>query len=375
MPVYFDHNATSPLKAEVRQAMARVEVEAFGNPSSIHAFGQAAAAVVDRARRDVRELLGGPSGEVIFTGSGTEAVFTALVGAVRAHGDRGRHLVVSGIEHRAAVDASAFLDEAGWKSTLVLPEPGSGIVRPEAVVEAMRPDTVLVSVLHANNETGVIQPVEEIAAVCRERGALYHADAIQSAGKIEVEAERWGADLVSVAAHKLGGPKGVGALWTRPGLHLMPVLPGSQERGLRGGTLNVAGIVGFGAAAVAAARDRERDAARTLELRTHLEAEMARRVPRARLTAAPSPRLPNTAHFTFGEDAPVDLVPAFDLAGFAVSAGSACKSGSEAPSHVLLAMGFSPGEARGAVRVSLGPENAEDEIDRFVETAARLVAV
>jgi cysteine desulfurase len=373
MPVYFDHNATSPVRAEVREAMARLHGETFGNPASVHSFGQAAGAAVDRARRDVRDLVGGPGGDLVFTGSGTEAVFTALAGAARAHVDRGRHLVVSGIEHRAALDAAALLEAAGWEVTRVMPDPVSGVIAPEAVAAALRADTALVSVLHANNETGVVQPSAAIASLCRDRGVLYHADAIQSAGKIEVAAETWGVDLVSVAAHKLGGPMGVGALWKRPGVRLAPVVPGSQERGLRGGTLNVGGIVGFGAAARAALRDRERTAARLLGLRNRLERDMARHVPGARLTAGESERLPNTAHFTFGEGASVDLVPAFDLEGFAVSAGSACQSGSEAPSHVLLAMGRSPREARTAVRVSLGPENTEDEIVRFVGAAARVL--
>lgn len=373
MPVYFDHNATSPVRAEVREIMARLAGEVFGNPSSVHSFGQAAGAAVDRARGEVRELVGGPDGDLVFTGSGTEAVFTALAGSARAHADRGRHLVVSAIEHRAGLDAAALLEAAGWEVTRVMPDPVSGAISPEAVAGSLRPDTVLVSVLHANNETGVVQPAAAIASLCRDRDVLYHVDAIQSAGKIEVAAEVWGADLVSVAAHKLGGPMGVGALWKRPGLRLAAVVPGSQERGLRGGTLNVGGIVGFGAAARVALRDRESSATRLRELRNRLERDMARRVPGARLTAGESERLPNTAHFTFGEDAPVDLVPAFDLEGFAVSAGSACQSGSEAPSHVLLAMGRSPREARTAVRVSLGPGNTGDEIERFVEAAARLL--
>lgn len=383
MAVYLDHNATTPLRGGVLDAMRPYLEGAFGNPASLHRPGQEARIAVDRARNAVRELAGGPSGQVTFTGSGTEAVHLGVTGASRAwaggavSGPAGRrvpgHVAVASIEHRAALDAAALLAAEGWQVTRI-PVSRDGVVQPDAVDEALRPDTVLVSVLHANNETGVVQPVEAIAARCRERGVLFHVDAVQSAGKIPVEAEAWGVDLVSLAAHKLGGPKGVGALWSRPGLALQPLVPGSAEGGRRGGTLNVAGIVGFAAAcrALGPARGLVEAGARIASLRRELERRLAV-LPGARVTGAAALRLPNTTHVTFSPGSVSDPVVALDLAGFAVSSGSACASGSGEPSHVLLAMGLSPERARTAVRVSLGTGTTEDEVLALAGVLASLV--
>jgi len=381
MAVYLDHNATTPLRDGVLDAMRPYLEGTFGNPASLHRAGQEARTAVDRARNAVRELAGGPSGQVTFTGSGTEAVHLGVTGASRVRaggaGPAGRpgpgHVAVASIEHRAALDAAAVLAAEGWQVTRI-PVSTDGVVQPDAVDTALRPDTVLVSVLHANNETGVVQPVGAIAARCRERGVLFHVDAVQSAGKIPVEAEGWGADLVSLAAHKLGGPKGVGALWSRPGLALQPLVPGSAEGGRRGGTLNVAGIVGFGAAcrALGPARGLVEAGARIASLRRELERRLAA-LPGARVTGAAALRLPNTTHVTFSPGSVSDPVVALDLAGFAVSSGSACASGSAEPSHVLLAMGLSPERARTAVRVSLGPGTTEDEVLALAGALASLV--
>jgi cysteine desulfurase len=370
MSVYLDHNATAPLNEPAREAMTPWFSRRWGNAASIHAHGQVAAAAVDLARARLRTLVGGDAGEVVFTGSGTEAVVTALVGGAQALVEHGRHIVVSAIEHAAGEDAARFLEERGWAVTRVRPET-DGRVLPERVTGALRPDTALVSILHANNETGVIQPIEDAARAVREHGARLHVDAVQSAGKIRVTADAWGADWVSVAAHKLGGPQGIGALWRAPGAPLRALIPGVQEGGRRGGTVNVAGAVGFGAAALHAADGLSGYEAHCRPLRERLEQRLRDRIPGVRIMGAASPRLPNTAQIVVPGAGP-DLVPALDLEGFSVSSGSACRSGSQAPSHVLTAMGVDPAEARTAVRISLGMTSTAAEVDAFVEAIARL---
>jgi cysteine desulfurase len=370
---YFDHNATSPLRPEALEAMRPYLAQWTGNAASAHSHGQRAAAAADRARRVLRDLAGGIDGDVVFVGSGTEAVVTGVVGGCRAGAGKGRHLVVSAIEHAAGRAAERVLEAEGWEITRTPPCGESGCVSVEDIEREIRPETVMVSLLHANNETGVLQPVDEVGARCRRLGVLFHTDAVQSAGKVPLHADAWSADLVSLAAHKLGGPQGVGALWIRRGVRVEPLIPGTQEQGRRGGTVNVAGVVGFAAAAEAAMGSMSRSAAEIASLRMRLESRMLDRVPSARVTGGSSPRLPNTAHFTFDERVGADLVTALDLAGFAVSAGSACASGAETPSPVLLAMGFSAERARTAVRVSLGPGNTEAEVDAFVDVCAQRV--
>ena len=372
MSIYLDHNATTPLRPAALEAMRPFLSETVGNASSIHVFGQKASAAVARARARVKTLIGGPSGDLIFTGSGTEAVFLAMIGVARSAREGRRHIVVSAIEHPAGIDAANHLIDREWEVTWLSPD-SSGRVMPESVSDAIRGDTALVSVMHANNETGVIQPVEAIARICRSRGVPYHVDAVQSLGKIPVNAEGWDVDLLSIAAHKFGGPLGVGALWIRSGLELAPVIPGTQERGLRGGTHNLPGIVGFGAAAEGSRHDLAGQTDALEALRDRLEAGMAEAVPQATLTAAGSDRLPNTSHYTFDPGLGRDLVLALDLEGFAVSSGSACKSGSVNPSHVLLAMRLSPDRVRTAIRVSLGNGNTPADVDRFVAAVSGLV--
>jgi cysteine desulfurase len=328
--------------------------------------------MVERARGQVKTLCGGVAGDLVFTGSGTEAVLLGMVGLARAVSPRGGHLVISAVEHRAGLDAGHQLESLGFPVTWVRPDP-AGHLDPARVAEALLPDTVLVSIMHANNETGVIHPVAEIAGICRGRGVRMHVDAIQSAGKIPVEADSWGVDGLSLAAHKLGGPQGVGALWRRRGSPIEPLFPGPQEGGLRGGTLNVAGIVGFGIAAEAAGGELERYEARMGERRRALEAALVAQVPEAKVTGTESPRLPNTVHLTFDPAVGPDLVVALDLEGYAVSAGSACRSGSEEPSPVLLAMGYSPERARTSVRVSFGMETTDEDLGGFVQVLARMV--
>lgn len=373
MSVYLDHNATSPLRPEVGRVMQEIAIRTPGNPSSAHGYGQKARSVVDCARDAVRALVGGPGGDLVFVGSGTEAVLLGMVGAAEGVSSQGRHLVLSRIEHPAGLDAAALLGARGWEITWVSPDP-SGRVAASAVADVLTPDTVLVSVMHANNETGVIQPVADIATVCRDRNVLYHVDAVQSVGKIPVTAEFWGVDLLSVAAHKMGGPAGVGALWKRSGLAVHSQVPGTQEQGVRGGTHNVSAIAGFAEAARLAGEEMDRTGPGVDALRRYLEKALERRVSGATVTGADWPRLPNTTHITLDPSHGSDLVLALDLNGFAVSSGSACRAGSSDPSHVLLAQGLSPERAQTAIRISLGPENTREHVDAFVTALARRVS-
>jgi len=370
--VYLDYNATAPPRPETVEAMTAVLTGPAGNPSSVHRCGQGAATIVANARRALATLIGAAPGEITFTSCGTEAVQTALIGAVGPHRP-GRRIVVSAIEHAAGENAAGRLEAAGTRVRRVAPG-RDGRVDAEAMLAALDGDTVLVSLMHANNETGVVQPVEAVGRRCRERGILFHVDAAQSVGKMPVDVAALGADLVSLSGHKFGGPQGCGALWVRSGVKVEPLLPGSQEGRRRGGTLNTPALAGLGAAARAAVEALPAEADRTARLREYLEARVAARVPAARLTGASAPRLPNTAHFTFSPAVGGDLVPALDLAGFAVSAGAACTSGSETPSAVLLAMGFLPEEARTALRVSFGPDTTRDQLDAFAAALEAIVA-
>ena len=370
--IYLDHNATTPMLPSAVEVMMPFFRERFGNASSAHEAGQEAAAALDTARRRVAGLLGAASEDVVFTATGTESVHTALVGAARFRAEEGRHVVVSAIEHSAGLDAARRLAADGFSVSSIPPLPG-GRMDPGRVLDAVRPDTVLVSVMHANNETGVLQPVGAIGAACRERGVWLHTDAIQSAGKVPLDVNALHCDMLSLAGHKFGGPKGAAALWLRRGVRIDPLIPGRQEGGRRGGTPDTAAVAGLGAAALWAAESLPATAAGTAAIRDRFEAAVLASVPGARVTGADVPRLPNTAHFTFGEEVGGDLVMALDLAGYAVSSGSACTSGSEEPSHVLLAMGFSPAAAASAVRVSVGPDTPEEAASGFARALAEAV--
>ena len=368
--IYLDHNATTPLRPMVREAMRPYFEGSFANPASVHAAGREARRAVEESRRRVMRLLNRSDGDLIFTGSGTEAVIFALVGAWRALSSRGSHVVLSSIEHRSGLDAARILEDEGARVSWVAPEP-NGSIDPERVQDALCRDTVLVSVQHANNETGVVHALDDIGQRVRSAGARFFVDAVQSAGKIPTDAESWQADYVALAAHKLGGPKGVGALWRHDKSPLVPFIPGSAERGLRGGTLNVPGIVGFGAAAQIAGEDD--DGPRMTELRDAFESEALRAMPSVAVTGNDARRLPNTSHLTFDPEIGRDLVLALDREGFAVSAGSACTSGSESPSHVLLAMGMSFERAQTAVRVSLGTETTREELEGLAAALGRIL--
>lgn len=374
MRIYLDHNATTPLRPEVAEAMDRVLREVFGNPSSVHAEGVRAREELETARARCAALVGAAPAEVVFTAGATEANNLALFGTAGREDLRGRHLVSTCAEHPSVEAPLARLEREGFAVTR-LPVDAGGRVDPAALEAALRPDTILVSILWANNETGVIQPMEDLAAIVRARGIPLHVDATQALGKIPVDLGRVPADLLSASAHKLGGPKGTGMLVRRGGLPLEPfVRGGGQERGLRGGTENLAGAVGFGVACELAARELADRRRRYAALRDRLWEGLRRAVPGVRWNGGPGPVLPNTLNVCFPGASGELMLQALDLEGVAVSAGAACHSGSVEPSAVLLAMGLAPEEAAASLRLSVGHGVDEAQIDRVLEILPSLVA-
>ena len=374
MRIYFDHNATTPLHPAVLDAVTTALARDFGNASSVHAFGQRAKGLLDAAREQVAQLIGAQPAEVVFTGSGTEADNFAVRGVAEAAESRGRrHLVVSAIEHEAVLNTARHLARRGWTVSLAEPD-RDGVVSPEAVAALVNETTALVSVMHANNETGVIQPVAAIARVARDSGALFHVDAVQSAGKLPLDVASLEADLLSISAHKFGGPKGVGALWIRRGTRIAPVLTGGRhERNRRAGTENVPGIVGLGVAAEVVAANLPSYDARVGALRDRLEAAILASVPGTTVNGARDRRVANTTNVSFDRVEAESLLIALDLEGVAVSTGSACSSGTLEPSHVLKAMRLPPARTQGALRFSLGTTNTEADVDRVVALLPALV--
>ena len=372
--VYLDHNATTPVAPEVVERMMATLREEFGNPSSVHHFGQRAKAAIDDARSAVAALIGGDASEVVFTSGGTESDNFAIRGIAEALEPTGRrHLITTTIEHEAVLNTYKALARRGWKTTL-LPVDQSGIVSPAALEAAIGDDTALVSVMHANNEIGTIQPLAELARIAKARGALFHTDAVQTAGKISVDVRALGVDLASLSAHKFYGPKGIGALWIRRGLRLVPVLTGGKhERSRRAGTENVAGIVGMGVAAQLARRKMVEEGARLGPLRDRLEEGVLAAVPGTAVNGTRASRVPNTTNISFDRVEAESLLIALDLQGFAVSTGSACSSGTLEPSHVLKAMGFPPHRTQNSIRFSLGSANADGDVDRLIAVLPGIV--
>jgi cysteine desulfurase len=371
---YFDHNATTPVAPEVLDAMLAVLREDFGNASSIHHYGQRAKRELETARERLAALLHAQPRDVVFLSGGTEADNLALFGVVRNTRRERRHVVTSTIEHPAVLAACAQLEREGVAVTRV-PVSAAGVVDPDDVARALEPDTVLVSVMHANNELGTVQPIAEIARVAHASGALVHSDGVQALGKVPVDVEALGVDLYSVTGHKIGAPKGEGALWVRPGTPLGAVqFGGHHERDRRPGTENVPGAVALGRAALWLTENQGREIVRVGGLRDRLESGILARVRGARVNGAGAPRTPNTSNIRFDGIAGEALVIALDLAGFAVSSGAACSSGAVEPSHVLLAIGLSPDEARSSIRFSLGRTNTAAEVDALVDAVAGAVA-
>jgi cysteine desulfurase len=374
MRVYFDHNATTPVEPAVVEAMTRVLREDFGNASSVHHFGQRAKAVLDEARSAVAALIAAEPSEVVFTSGGTEADNFAIRGVAEALEVTGkRHLVASAIEHEAVLNTFKALAKRGWETTL-LPVDASGVVKPEALEAALTDRTALVSVMHANNEVGTIQPIAELARIARSRGVLFHTDAVQSVAKIPVDTRALGVDLLSLSAHKFGGPKGAGALFIKRGARVAPILTGGKhERNRRAGTENVPAIAGLGVAAALAARKLDAEAARLRALRDRLEAGVIATVSGTAINGARDSRVPNTTNISFDGVEAESLLIALDLEGIAVSTGSACSSGTLEPSHVLRAMGLPTHRTQNSIRVSLGGGNTGTEVERFLETLPKVV--
>jgi len=372
--VYFDYNATTPLTPEVIEAVARASRDTFGNASSVHHFGQQAKAALDDARSELATLIHGDPSEIVFTSGGTEADNMAIRGAAEAIEPTGRrHLIASAIEHEAVLNTLKALARRGWRTTL-LPVDDSGIVAPDRLREALADDTALVSIMHANNEIGTIQPIAELAQLAHARGALLHTDAVQSVGKIPVDVRALGADLLSLSAHKFNGPKGAGALWIKRGTRLLPIVTGGKhERNRRAGTENVPAIAGLGVAARLAGGKLGAEAARVAALRDRLEDGILRGVPGTAVNGARGSRVPNTSNISFDRVEAESLLIALDLEGIAVSTGSACSSGTLEPSHVLRAMGLSTHRTQNSLRFSLGMFSTEAEVDRVVEVLPRLV--
>jgi cysteine desulfurase len=366
---YLDNNATTPVDPAVLEEMLPYLGERFGNASSIHTWGQKARAAVEEARERVAELIGANTREILFTCGGTEADNTAILGVAEVLRPRGRHIVTSLIEHPAVLRACDRLEEIGFEVTR-LPAGTDGRVDAGAAEAALRPDTVLVSLMYVNNETGVIQPVREVAELCRQRGIVFHTDAVQAVGKLPVRVGDLGVDLLSISAHKLHGPKGVGALYVREGVDFRPfLLGGGHERNRRGGTENVPGIVGLGRACVEARRHLEDFGRRVARLRDRLEAGLLAADPAACVNGTREHRVPHVTNLSFvGLEGETVLV-ALDFLGIGVSTGAACASGSVSPSHVLTGMGLDRLRIQGAIRFSLSRMTTDEEIDYVLEAA------
>ncbi len=371
--IYLDSNATTPMRPEVAAAMLPVFSQDYGNPSSIHWFGQQAKTLLDEARQQVARLIHAQPSEIVFVSGGTEADNLAIRGIAETQKAGGRHIITSKIEHHAVLHTCKDLEKQGWEVTW-LPVSREGVVDPEDVRRAIRPDTVLISIMHANNEIGSIQPIEEIGAIAEAADVYLHSDGVQSTGKIPVDVKKLKVDLYSISAHKIHGPKGVGALYVRKGTTLKPLMTGGgHERSRRSGTENVAGIVGFGMAAKLAREGLEVETAWMSELRDRLENGLMARIPFIHVNASGTARLPNTSNIMVDFAEGEGLVISLDLKGVAVSTGSACSSGSLEPSHVLTAIGKTPDEAHGSLRFSLNAMNSAEDVDYVLEVLPRIV--
>jgi cysteine desulfurase len=361
--VYLDNNATTPVDPAVLEALLPFFSTDFGNASSIHSYGQRCRGAVEKARAAVAALFAAKPGEIVFTSGGTEGDNAAIFGVVEAAGNGKRHVITSRIEHNAVLNVCQELQRRGVDVTY-LPVNREGLVDPDDVRRAIRPETVLITIMYANNELGTAQPLEEIGRIAAEADVYFHTDAVQAAGKLPIDVDRLGVDLLSISGHKLNAPKGVGALYIRQGTHLHPhMFGGRHERGRRPGTENVAGIVGLGKAAELAQGWVREDAPRIAALRDRLQQGLLAQVPEARVNSGRAPRTPNTTNITFFCIEGEALVIALDLRGLAVSTGAACSSGAVEPSHVLTAIGMPPEEARASIRFSLGHATTDEDID------------
>ena len=371
--IYLDYAATTPTHPEVVEAMLPYFSGAFGNPSSLYNCGQAAKEALEEVRARVANLIGAQSKEIVFTSGGTESDNSAIKGVAYANRDKGNHIITTAIEHHAVLETCRFLETEGFSVTY-LPVDGYGTVAPEDVRKAITKKTILISVMQANNEVGTIEPIAEIGKIAREAGLYFHTDAVQTAGHIPINVDEFGVDLLSISAHKLYGPKGVGALYIRKGTKLLPFMHGGEQEGnRRASTENVPGIVGFGKAVELAQQEMNEEAERLTSLRNKLINGLLERIDHVRLNGHPRNRLPNNVNvsvaFVEGESMCLNL----DLEGICAATGSACSSASEEPSHVLMALGVPPQEAHGSLRFSLGKWTTEEDIDKVIELLPQIV--
>ncbi|WP_406676514.1 cysteine desulfurase NifS [Moorella sp. ACPs] len=373
--VYLDHSATTPVRPEVLDAMLPfLKEDAFGNPSTIYSYGREAKKALDEAREKVAGLIGARPEEIFFTSGGTEADNLALIGTATANEKKGRHIITSSIEHHAVLHTAQYLMRQGFKVTF-LPVTPEGLVRVEDVEEAITDETILISIMHVNNEVGTIQPIKEIGQLARERGIIFHTDAVQSVGKIPVNVDELNVDLLSASGHKIYGPKGVGCLYIRKGTRINPILHGGgQERKRRPGTENMPGIVGFGRAAELAGQELPQEMKRLQALRDKLIDGILNRIEDVQLNGDREKRVATNANFSFRYVEGESLLLSLDMKGICASSGSACTSGSLDPSHVLLAMGIPHEVAHGSVRMTLGRDNTEADIDYVLEVMPEIVA-
>lgn len=371
--VYLDHNATTPVHPEVLEVMLPYHKEVFGNASSVHSFGQEARKAIDQAREKVAELLQCEAREIIFTSGGTEADNFALKGVCAALKEKGNHIVTSSIEHQAVLNTCKYLEKKGVKVTYLAVDK-YGLVEPDKLKEAITEETILVSVMHANNEIGTIEPIAEIGSICKEKGVYFHTDAVQTVGKIPIRVNELKVDLLSLSAHKIYGPKGIGALYIRKGTKIEAFIHGGHhERHLRAGTENVAGIVGLGKTCELAQANLEVNFQHLISLRDKLEKGIRERISYVHLNGHPEKRLPNTLNLSFEFVEGESMILSLDLKGIAVSTGSACTSGSLEPSYVLLAMGTAPEISHGSLRFSLGKDNTLQDIDYVLENLPPII--
>ncbi len=372
-PIYMDHSATTPVDPEVFNAMIPYYNDRFGNASSIHALGQSARKAVEKGREQLASLINASPAEILFTSGGTEADNQAIISFIQSEQKKGRHIITSAIEHHAVLDTCTYLEKLGCELT-VLPVTPEGEVDPDVLRSAMRKDTALVSIMHANNEVGTIQPIRELAAIAHEGGAVFHTDAVQTLGKIPVDVREMGIDMLSGSGHKLYGPKGVGCLFVRKGIKIGSYLHGGgQERKLRAGTENVPGIVGFGKACELAETQMPDRAQFLTRLSIRLREGILEQIPNSRFTGHPVHRLPGSVSICFDYVEGESILLLLDSFGIMASSGSACTSGSLDPSHVLLALGLPHEIAHGSLRLTLGKDNTDQDVDRVLEVLPGII--
>ena len=371
--IYFDNNATTPLNPEVYRAMEPFYKDEYGNASSLHAKGRSARNAVDNSRHIIARVLGAGPEDIIFTSGGTESDNLAIKGSCWQNSKKGNHIITSSTEHSAVLATAKYMEENGFKVTF-LGVDKYGVVSPDDLKEAITDKTVLVSIMHANNETGTIQPIKDLAKICKDKGVLFHADAVQSFGKLDIDVEKMGVDMLSLSAHKIYGPKGIGALYLRKGAKITPLSHGGHhERNLRAGTENVAGIVGLGKAAELSFTNREAKNRRLISLRDNLHNGIKNSIEDVYLNGHPTQRLPGTVNLSFQYVEGESIMLNLDLTGICVSTGSACTSGTLEPSHVLTAMGIRPDLAQGSIRFSLGEQNTQEEVNKCISVLPEII--